>query len=670
MEMVMKRSAQPRTTPDGFEPGASVQRAATDDLIARVEPATYNQSARTVEAIFSTGARVRRWGIFEELAISPEAIDLRRVAQGQVRLLDTHDSGSINSILGVVTDARVSNGQLVGTIRFTDSEQGRRAEADVVSGAVSGISVGYRVTTWTLTAVENNQEIWRADRWELLEVSLVAVPADPGAMVRSESTDLSRAAAHEEENDDMRRNVNPATPPVAPAAVPTLPAAPETRAVATPSTPVVPPAPNASVVDDAVRAERSRVSEINVLARTHGIADDAVRAAIEGGTSLDNFRTIVLNDLAARSERTSISNITVGRSGEDPVARRAVMQEALVARLQESSGARVTPSDAARQYMGHSLSEMAAVSINARSMPRTARERIEVYERAFHTTSDFPIIFAGALNARLEAAYQAAQPVYRRIARQQNFVDFRPHDVLRVGDFPMLQKVNQAGEIKYGTFGEKKETIAVGAYAIAINFTRQMLVNDNLGAIDQILAGQGTTIALFEEITFFATKGTVGPVLVEDGKAVFHADHANLAGSGAAIDVTSLSAGRAALRKQKRLDGNVMNLAPRILLVSPDKETEAEKIVATVQPTQNSNVNPFSGKLDIVVGGQMTGNAWELYVDPSFGTNWQWGLLDGYTAPRMRIDEPFGTQGVAVSLEHDFGCGAIDFRYGYRNPGA
>lgn len=657
----MTRSAQPRATPDGFEPGALTHREVGDDILARLEPESYDEASRTVDAIFSTGARVRRWGVFEELAIDGNAIDLGRVTQGQVRLLDSHNAGSIDNVLGVVTQARVAGGHLVGTIRFSDTESGRRAEAMVRSGDLAGISVGYRVTTWTLTAVENNQEIWRADRWELLEVSLVAVPADPGAMVRSESPDRNRATAPEEESDDMRRNVPTATQPVASPPNP-APAAPETRAA---------PTPPASI-EDAVRAERTRVSTITALGRTHAMEEDAIQRAVDSGATVDAFRSIVLDDLATRADRTSLNNATVGRSSDDPAERAGHLREALTLRLQEAAGQRVEPSQQARQYMGHSLSEMAAVTIGSRNMPRTARERIEVFERAFHTTSDFPLIFAGALNSRLEAAYTVAQPVYRRLARQQNFADFRPHDVLRVGDFPMLQPLSQAGEIKYGTFGEKKETIVVAPYGIAINFTRQMLVNDNLGAIDQLLAGQGTTIALFEEITFFAMKAANsgnGPTLNEDNKVVFHADHGNKAAAGGAIDVTTLSAGRAALRKQKRLDGNVMGLSPRLLVVSPDKETEAELITAQVQPTQAANVNPFSGRLETVVAPQLTGNAWELYTDLAMGANWQWGLLDGYTAPRIRVDEPFGMQGVAVSLEHDFGCGAIDFRFGYRNPG-
>ncbi|MDR6952301.1 HK97 family phage prohead protease [Ancylobacter sp. 3268] len=665
----MRRSVEPRTSPDGFEPGAFVHREANADALARIAPATYDERARTVTAIFSTGSRVRRWGIFEELAVTPEAIDLSRVVAGQVRLLDSHNSSSIGNVLGVITEAHVASGQLLGTIRFAESDQGREAEARVRSGDLTGLSVGYRVTSWTLTAVENDQEIWRADRWELLEVSLVAVPADPGAMVRAASTPSTRAEALAEENDAMRRNVPQATPPVVDTNTPAAPTVADTRAAPVPPAPA--PAPTAST-DQAVRGERQRVLDIGNLGRTHNVDAAIVEQAIEAGTTIDAFRGIVLDHLATRADQPGI-RASVGRSSEDPQGRREALTEALTVTLSESSGQRGQVSDRARSFMGLSLAEMAAVAIGQRNMPRTGRERIEVLERAFHSTSDFPIIFSGALNARLEAAYAAAQPVYRRIAQQRNFSDFRAHDVIRVGDFPMLKPVTQSGEIQYGSFGEKKETVIVVPYAIAINFTRQMLVNDNLGAIDQILAGQGTTVALFEEVTFFAMKAVaagVGPTLIEDGKAVFHADHGNLAGAAAAINVASVSLGRAALRKMKRLDGAAMNVAARILLVSPDKETEAEQLVAAVQPQQAGNVNPFSGRLDVVVGGQMTGNAWELYADPAFGTNWQWGLLDGYTAPRIRMDEPFGTQGVAASLEHDFGCGAIDFRFGYRNAGA
>jgi hypothetical protein len=59
-----------------------------------------------------------------------------------------------------------------------------------------------------------------------------------------------------------------------------------------------------------------------------------------------------------------------------------------------------------------------------------------------------------------------------------------------------------------------------------------------------------------------------------------------------------------------------------------------------------------------------------MFASPDVAPCFEWGLLDGYEAPRFRIEEVFGTQGTSMTLEHDFGCGAIDFRGGYRNAGA
>lgn len=168
--------------PAGFKPGETMQRLAGD---ARFSPSTYDAKTRTVEAIFSAGTRVSRWGMFEELAISVEAIDLNRVALGQVKLLDSHNQYAIDAVLGAVENARVEGGKLVGRIRFADTEAGRAAEGAVARGELTGISVGYRVTTWVLVSSEGEAEIWRAEKWELLEVSLVSVPADPQAQMRS-----------------------------------------------------------------------------------------------------------------------------------------------------------------------------------------------------------------------------------------------------------------------------------------------------------------------------------------------------------------------------------------------------------------------------------------------------------------------------------------------------
>lgn len=426
--------------------------------------------------------------------------------------------------------------------------------------------------------------------------------------------------------------------------------------------------------EDPVATERKRTADILELAGRTGTGALAARAVADGVT-FAAFKDLVLDEVAKGEpgKRIATGGGRVEIVRDETETRRVDMQAALGAEMARRNGVTVTVSDGARRYMDRPLSDLACEVLGERNLPRNLAQREAVLERAFQTTSDFPIIFSGAINARLLASYEAAQPTYRSIAQRADFHDFRPHDQIRAGDFPLPKAVGQAGEIKFGTFGEKKETIAVAPYAVQFNLTRQMLVNDNLGAIDRVLGNYGTTVALFEEITFYAMKNVssgVGPTLVETSRAVFNTTDGTLAASGTVISTASLGAGRAALRKMKRLDGNPMGLAPAILLVSPDKETEAETVLAAIVPRMATDVNLFTGRLRPVVSAQLTGNAWEVYTEPSMGANWAWGLLDGYNAPRLRMENKFGVQGVGISLEHDFGCGAVDYRFGYRNPGA
>lgn len=426
------------------------------------------------------------------------------------------------------------------------------------------------------------------------------------------------------------------------------------------------PAPQQPNAEATRAAETARVTTIMDLAARAG-RTDLTRAAIDGNVTVDAFRAQLFDQMVG-SQAPVNGNTRVQVGTDATEVTRAAMTEALSYGL----GVRVPeagPSEAARQFMGRGVIDLAAESINYRGgRILNARQIDEILTRASHSTSDFPAIFENALNRTLEGRYALAQPTFKAFARQRNYRDFRPHTSVSVGDFPMLQKVLEAGEIKAGTFGEGKETTQAFSYARRIQITRQMLINDDLGAIADLLSSYGGTVALFEEITFYSLAFNAN---LADNKAVFHADHGNLAGAGTAIDVDNIGLGRAAMGKQKSTDKNpLLSNSPRFLLTGPDKSTEAEKLLATITPATASAVNPFSGKLTPIETSQITGNAWHLIGAPDMGSNWRWGYLDGYEAPRVRMEEPFGTQGFGMSVEHDFGCGAIDYRFAWKNPGA
>jgi hypothetical protein len=406
----------------------------------------------------------------------------------------------------------------------------------------------------------------------------------------------------------------------------------------------------------------TRAADILDMGTRAGMPVATIQDAIRNNVTIDAFRSQAFDHLAGQTTPTSPGRVLTDEGDN----RRNARIEALAYRLGAPLPA-AGPSAAARGYMEDGLVAIAAATVEHRGVPRNVRQIEEIFTRAAHTTSDFPLIMSGAINRTLEARYLLAQPTYRSIARQRNFRDFRPHTSLKIGDFPLLTKVLEDGEIKYGTLTEGAETLQVMSYARALSVSRQLMINDDLGAIQEALASYGSMVALFEEITFYSTAFNGK---LSDGNPVFHASHNNLAAAAAAIDVDPVSLGRASMAKQKSLDGNpLMTNRPAIILTGPDTLTAAEKLVMSITPITVAAVNIFSGRLTPIDTAQIADKSWHLFPDPATGSNYRWGYLDGYEAPRVRIENPFGRQGMVMSVEHDFGCGAVDYRYGFKNAG-
>lgn len=431
------------------------------------------------------------------------------------------------------------------------------------------------------------------------------------------------------------------------------------------------PAASMAGSDTAVMAERNRARDIRRMAEpfiaSMALTPAQVDAEIDAGTSVSDASSRFLALMAASQPASGRPMVRIVRDEVD--TRRAGMKAALVAQI--SGGA--PEDDRASAFMGMSLVEMAATCGGYKGSLRTAGDRINALMSGTHTTSDFPGIFENALNKALLDRYQVAQPTYRKIARKKNFNDFRVHPMVRAGDFPNLQPVNEAGKIQFGTFGEKRETAILSPYAVGLTITRQMMINDEMGAIADVINDYGSRVAVFEEATFYAFMAAA--TLASDGLAIWLAAATrgnNLAGTGTAITVAALGAGKAAMRKQTGIDGAKINRTPSVLLVGPDKEIEAQQLVASITPATAATVNPFSGKLEVVTSAELSGNAWHLFADPNTpgGQCFVYGYLNGAEAPRLRTEEPFGVQGWSMTLEHDFGLGAVDFRGTYKNPGA
>jgi hypothetical protein len=429
-------------------------------------------------------------------------------------------------------------------------------------------------------------------------------------------------------------------------------------------------------VRSAIAAERTRVSDIQLLSRRHGMPDDFTANHIRLESDVPTVRAAILETLAERSNATAtFPHVEIGAIDET-TSRRRGMTDAIVARLARAAGQRdVQIPDHARQWGERELSEIAADCVNWRGPLRTARQLSEMFERAFHTTSDFPGIFSDALNVRLLARYEAAAPTYRLFSTRMTTPDFKQMNVIRAGDFPALQAVPESGEVKAGTFGESKEVVQTKPYGVQLRITRVMLVNDQLMAIEQVLSSSGARVADWENNLMFTallSASGAGPTLLTDSTAVFHtAKHGNLTSSGTAITVASIGLGRAMMAKQVSLDGIKLNLKPRTILCGPDSITSAEQLVATITPSAPANAVPESIRsLMPASDANIDGYAWYLFADPEVAPVFAYSYLEGFEGPRLTSEDGFDVQGMKMKLEHDFGAGAIDYRGGYRNAGA
>ena len=164
---------------------------------ATVVADTIDTEERTIEVVWTTGATVQRyrwegWDIVEydeELEVSDKAIRLERLNNG-APFLDSHRSWGLNTVLGSVVEGsvRIANGKGTAKIRLTSADDAQSVVQRILERTINKVSVGYVVHRYDIKAAEKKGERdhYRAVDWEPYEISAVAMPADPGASIRSE----------------------------------------------------------------------------------------------------------------------------------------------------------------------------------------------------------------------------------------------------------------------------------------------------------------------------------------------------------------------------------------------------------------------------------------------------------------------------------------------------
>jgi hypothetical protein len=600
-------------------------------------------------------------------------------------------------------------------IRFSSRAEVTPVWEDVRSGIIRHVSVGYRVRSFRIEE-DADPPVWRAVDWQPVELSLVAVPADPGAGLRSddrpthpcrlirrpvpqptEAYAMTETISRDAPTDIEEQEIAPVTtetddntaepaeqdeePPAAIAAVAPTSAMrsaleAERRRTAPAETLTRHAAPDATatraIAERVLKDERERVAGITDAARKLGVETSVAEDLIRRDVGLDEARRTLIDTAAERDRSVETRPHHIRAGGLDEVTtRRAAVENALLHRYDPGRHALSEP---ARDWRGLSLIEMARSLLEAAGERPRGLSRDEIATRALHSTSDFPAILAAVTGKTLRAAYEAAPRTFMPIARRTSAADFKQIHRLQLGEAPQLEKVNESGEFKRGTIGEAKESYRVETWGKVIGITRQVIINDDLDAFTRVPALFGTSAATLESDIVWGI--VIDNPAMADGNALFHNAHKNLAGTGTALDVPSLGKARTAMAKQTGLDGKtLLNLRPTFLVVPAGLELAAEQLIAqSLVPAKTTDVVPNSIRSLAVIAEPRLDPAsgavpWFLFASPASIDTIEYAYLEGQDGVFIESRTGFDVDGVEIKARLDFGAKAIDWRGLFKNPG-
>jgi phage head maturation protease len=668
-------------------------------LRADVVPSTLDADKRTVQVVWTTGARVMR-GYFdqywEELSLDPKHVRMDRLNSGSAPLLNAHNADDLSSVIGVVETASLQKSKGLATVRFARAEDDPVADQifrKVADGIIKNVSVGYRVHK--LEKIESSEgkiPVFRATDWEPHEISPVPVGADAAATVRSagaatnpcEFTFEERAMDPDETDtstaDDLEDKVaKAATEAARKKRVDDARERGESEQQA---------------AEDATARTLQRVADIQEIGERSGLGQAWATKLIKANVSTEKAREVAFAFMTKRDHDEFSTDGTLrveaGDDARDKFVRggtawliersghtNTIIEAKKVTRLAHNfNGLSTDPGE----FRGMRMPDLARFALelrgrSAKGLHGEALIRAALQTRGdqgFNTTSDFAILLETAVNKIFVGQYALAPVTWPMWAGRKSVQDFRTSTFYRPGTFGVLDSVTEAGEIKHKNIPDgEKRTITPGTKANIIGITRRALANDDLGAFQNLASGLGLAAALTVESDAFAmVTANSGLGLSYDANPLFHSSRINIGPTGAMSPAT-LDGGRAVMAKQKDPSANqFLALRPAVWLGPVELGGNAKQFnSSTTDPTDNKAqgvgnkvLNLFRDIVDSPYLSAQSATRHYLLADPALYPVFAVGFIDGQEAPRIETEQSFGFDGVQMKVILDYGTAALDFR--------
>jgi len=603
---------------------------------------TLDEEARTVQATLSTESPVERFFGTEVLEHTPKTIDLARAKRG-LPLLFSHDQ---QTPIGRVEGVELQGDRLEGRLRFSRNTRAEEIWQDVREGMLSDVSIGYRVRQWA--DVDGGR---RAKRWELLEASVVAVPADPGAQI------------HREE-------------------------------------PAMDPTPNVPA-PDAGSSDAARRSDIIESYRAFPAHAALMFECIDNPTvSPEMARARLLAKLGEGAE--PVGSIQAGDDQRDKTVE--ALDRALAVKLEHKphpetrlndSNQRLAESliarhdEAARDIHSNPLSGMTFLELAREHAVRVAGipearnwSTAQVADKLFqsramggligHHPDDFTNLLANNIGKSLQVGYVEAPETWQQWCRVGSLQDFKTANRPVMSTFGDLDDITDDKEYKYGTFSDRQETIVLKTFGKLFSISRTAIINDDQNAFSDIPRHMGRAAARMvgdEVYSILTTNANLS-----DAVALFAAGHSNLTDSGTAPTVAALNSAYTLMATQTDPAGNTLNLLARYIIIPAALwGTTRTLLTSSLTPGgSNNDNNIWQASLEQVTEPRLDADSavkWYLAASPMAVGTVEVGFLNGQQSPYLEQQDGFTRDGAIYKVRLDVGAAPLDHRGLYQNDG-
>jgi len=368
----------------------------------------------------------------------------------------------------------------------------------------------------------------------------------------------------------------------------------------------------------AVRREREAAETLRIEAvrkACGGKFTEIEAKAIAEGWSEKETRVEVL--LASRPEAPGI-HVVQNLSTPAVLEAAALMSVLPTSRLEKLFAAQVL--EAVHRYRGIGIQELGELACGQR-LPRFTRDGDGWLRAAFSTVS-LPGILSNLANKMLLEGFTYVEDSWRRICRVASVNDFKQHTRYRMTGSFKFQKVAADGELKHGELSEQTFTQQADTHGIMFALTRQMIINDDLGAFTDIprQIGMGAGEAIADAVWALVLSNPTQT----DGNAFFSAAHKNYSeGADTALSVDGLTAAEVLFNEQTKPNGRPLGVPASILLVPTALKVPAQLLMSSLQLNETTtankakpSANPHVGKFTLVSSAYLS-NASFMRTTPS-----------------------------------------------------